>query len=74
MRDQGSCCRYPNNYTNTKTKTIYEFCDLYSGAEFILHIFSSTVMSIVFVTATYSCMMPVMNVLTMGVLAMLYIM
>ena len=71
IMDQGSL--WPNNYKDTKAKTLPAFIDLYSGPEFLIHYKHSFILNSIFVTMLFGPAMPILFPICLLTLCFLYV-
>lgn len=70
-RDRGLCSC--NNKSRTKTRTVYEYVDLYSGPEYEIFIKYSFILKYVYISFFYGLGMPILFPITFFALLNLYI-
>ena len=58
--DQGWTCDRNQRLYHTKKTQIYQYIDLYSGPEFVMHVRYSSVLNVTFVTMLYGPGLPIL--------------
>ena len=62
----------PGNYRATRTKTVYEFADLYSGPEFFIHVKYSYILTVVYISFMFGPLLPILFISGSASLICLY--
>ena len=63
---------FPGDYSSTRCKSVQEFTDLYSGADFHVHMKYSYILSVVYIAFIFGPLMPILFVSSTASLLCLY--